>query len=83
MKRGEEREKDVKGYMISLSDVYEVEFKQTTNFHTKGDKILVSLPIAIKFINEGKVDMTAEILEAVKANGMDELINELPKGKRK
>lgn len=66
MKRSEKSIKESKpGIVISLSDVYEVEFKYSTAFHKAGEKKLVSLPIAHKFWKQGKVSLKGEVLSKV------------------
>lgn len=74
MKRGQTKEEVLKGYKFDLSEIYEVAFKKETKYHRLGEKDFVSLPIAIKFANEGKVDLTPEIKEAANKAGMAELI---------
>ena len=76
MKRGQSKESESKSYMLSLSDVFEVTFNQTTKYHSKGEMKEVSLPVAIKFINDNKVSMTDEILSSIKEKGMEDLIND-------
>lgn len=76
MKRGQSKESESKSYMLSLSDVFEVKFNQTTKYHQKDEVKLVSLPVAIKFINDNKVSMTDEILSVIKEKGMEDLIND-------
>ena len=76
MKRGQSKESESKSYMLSLSDVFEVKFNQTTKYHQKDEVKLVSLPVAIKFINDNKVSMTDEILSDIKEKGMEDLIND-------
>ena len=76
MKSGQSKESESKSYMISLSDVFEVKFNQTTKYHQKDEVKLVSLPVAIKFINDNKVSMTDEILSVIKEKGMEDLIND-------
>ena len=76
MKRGQSKESESKSYMLSLSDVFEVKFNQTTKYHQKDEVKLVSLPVAIKFINDNKVSMTDEILLVIKEKGMEDLIND-------
>ncbi|MDD6210507.1 MAG: hypothetical protein PUB21_07885 [Bacteroidales bacterium] len=69
MKRERQRKDDKKGYVISLSEVYEVEYTKDCYCHKKGDKDLVSLPVAIKLINVGKVKKTDEIVSAATKAG--------------
>lgn len=76
MKRGQSKESESKSYMLSLSDVFEVTFIQTTKYHSKGEMKEVSLPVAIQFINDNKVDMTDEILSVIKEKGMESLVND-------
>lgn len=76
MKRGQSKESESKSYMLSLSDVFEVKFNQTTKYHQKDEVKLVSLPVAIKFINDNKVSITDEILSVIKEKGMEDLIND-------
>ena len=76
MKRGQSKESESKSYMLSLWDVFEVTFNQTTKYHQKGEMKEVSLPIAIQFINDNKVDMTDEIISVIKEKGMESLIND-------
>ena len=70
MKRGQSKESESKSYMLSLSDVFEVTFNQTTKYHQKGEMKEVSLPVAIQFINDNKVSMTDEILSVIKEKGL-------------
>ena len=69
MKRGQSKESESKSYMLSLSDVFEVVFSQTTKYHQRGEMKEVSLPVAIQFINDNKVSMTDEILSVIKEKG--------------
>ena len=76
MKRGQSKESESKSYMLSLSDVFEVTFNQTTKYHQKGEMKEVSLPVAIQFINDNKVSITDEILSVIKEKEMESLIND-------
>lgn len=75
MKRTRQKNEDKKGYKFDLSEVYEVTFKKKTKYHEAGEKTLVSLPIAIKFVNDGRIELTPEVREAAEKAGMTELIN--------
>mgnify|MGYP003588000583 CR=1 FL=1 len=70
------QESESKSYMLSLSDVFEVTFNQTTKYHQRGEMKEVSLPVAIQFINDNKVSMTDEIISVIKEKGMESLIND-------
>ncbi|MBB4036563.1 hypothetical protein GGR21_002469 [Dysgonomonas hofstadii] len=59
-------QKDRKGIVMSLSDVYEVTFTKNTTYHKKGDKKLVSLPIAMKLSDQGKVKLDEATTQKVK-----------------
>ena len=54
MKRGKVNKNDAKSYRFEPSDVYEVTYIKAKH-HEIGDKDYVSLPVAIMFINEGKM----------------------------
>lgn len=58
MKRTRKSQDTKAGIIISLSDVYEVEFVRATQYHKVGDKKEVSLPLAAKFYTDGKVKMS-------------------------
>ena len=64
MKRGKVNKNDAKSYRFEPSDVYEVTYIKAKH-HEIGDKDYVSLPVAIMFINEGKIASTPEIEEAI------------------
>lgn len=67
MKRLKQVAEDTKkGVVISLSDVVEVTYTKDTSFHKKGDKRLVSLPLALKFKWQGKISMNEDALKEVK-----------------
>ena len=74
MKRGRNKIDGKKGYRFPLSDVFEVTFTKSTKYHAQGEKKLVSLPVAIKLINDGKVNTTSEIDEAVEKYEMGDLL---------
>lgn len=59
-------QENAKGVVISLSDVIEVTFKENTAYHRKGDKKLVSIPIAHKLYKQGKVTMSKSAEEEIK-----------------
>lgn len=73
MKRGKVNKNDAKSYRFEPSDVYEVTYIKAKH-HEIGDKDYVSLPVAIMFINEGKITSTSEIEEAIAKYGMSGLI---------
>lgn len=73
MKRGKVNKNDAKSYRFEPSDVYEVTYIKAEH-HEIGDKDYVSLPVAIMFINEGKIASTPEIEEAIAKYDMSGLI---------
>lgn len=75
MKRTNKNTTDEKaGIILSLSDVYEVTFKKDTKYHKKGEKKFVSLPVAMKLEDQGKVS-----LDQVTASKVKELKEEIKK----
>lgn len=81
MKREKKKIEEKKSYKFPLSDVFEVTFLKDTNYHKAGDKKLVSLSVAIKFVNDGKVSITQDIQEAINKYEMNELLSVSKKGK--
>ena len=81
MKRKRTEVGSSKGYKIDLSEVYEVTYAKKTKYHNIGDKDLVSLPLAIMFINDKRILSTPEIDEAIIKNGMSELLSSSKKSK--
>lgn len=73
MKREKVNKNDAKSYKFEPSDVYEVTYIKAKH-HEIGDKDLVSLPVAIMFINDGKINSTPEIDSAIGKYGMGDLI---------
>jgi hypothetical protein len=77
MKRTKSGEKEKKGVVISLTDVYEVTFLKDTTYHKKSDKKLVSLPLAKKLSEQKKVSLSEEAKAKVKElNGEIEKISD-------
>lgn len=72
MKRVKKTDKETKGVKLNLSEVYEVEFTRDLagGQIKKGDKKLVSLPIAVKFYNQGKAKLNSETIAIAKEKGL-------------
>lgn len=73
MKRSRQNKNEGRGYKFDPSEVHEVTYTKA-NHHNVGDKDLVSLPLAIMFINDGKIVSTPEIDSAIEKYGMGDLI---------
>lgn len=73
MKRGKVNKNDAKSYKFEPSDVYEATYTKAKH-HEIGEKDYVSLPVAIMFINEGKIESTPEIEEAIAKYDMGDLV---------
>ena len=72
MKRKRTEIGTAKGYKLDLAEVYEITYAKKTKYHNVGDKDLVSLPLAIMFINDKRILSTSEIDEAISKYGMTE-----------
>lgn len=81
MKRKRTEIGSAKGYKLDLSEVYEITYAKKTKYHNVGDKDLVSLPLAIMFINDKRILSTSEIDEAISKYGMTELLNSSKRSK--
>lgn len=79
MKRTRDNSKNSKSYKFNPSEVYKVTYLKARH-HEVGEEDLVSLPVAIKFINNGLISSTPEIEEAITKSGMQDLIT-IKKGK--
>lgn len=81
MKRELRKLENKNGYKFPLEDVYEVVYAKDTKYHKMGEKDLVSLPLAIMFINDGRILETSEIKEAILKYQMSDLLNSNKKSK--
>ena len=75
MKRELRKLENKKGYKFPLEEVYEIVYAKDTKYHKAGEKDLVSLPLAIMFINDGRILDTPEIKEAILKYEMSDLLN--------
>lgn len=61
-------------YKINSTKRYKVTFLKDFASYKAGNEAMVSMPIAIKFVNAGLVKADKELFADAKANGADELI---------
>ncbi len=59
---------------VNLTKRYEVEFAKDTEFHKKGEKVLVNMCLASKFFKDGRISsIPPKLMEDAEALGCKDL----------
>lgn len=81
MKRVKQDQKQSRGVKYNPSDIYEVTFTKdcAKGSIKEGEKRFVSLPVAVKFVKEGKATMDEKYIKEAKDSGMYDAVVAYPK----
>lgn len=77
MKRSEAKKTmEEKSYKMDLSELFKVTFNKNFGLFKSGESTCVTLPIALKWANDGLVNKTEEMEKAAKSSECTELLDD-------